>query len=113
MNRVGRVKHALSCPKDGFMSIKHNEVRDFMAELLSECWKDTSTDTGLQQPTGETLPPSVIQSKEARVDAAAPGFWVKVQVFLTQSLNTAHRTNEQTYHRRVNTIDCVFRRYVT
>lgn len=31
------LKHALSCPKTGFMSIKHNKVRDFTAELLSEC----------------------------------------------------------------------------
>ena len=63
------------------------------------------------------------QSNEARVDVAARGFCVKgkvayfdvkvfnsiAKVYLTQSLNTAHRTNKQTkkraYNRRVNTID--------
>ena len=30
------LKHALLCPKSGFMSIKHNKVGDFTAELLSE-----------------------------------------------------------------------------
>ena len=30
-------QHAFSCPKGGFMSIRHNEVRDFTAELRSEC----------------------------------------------------------------------------
>ena len=34
------VDHALSCPKGGFPSIRHNEVRDITAELLSEVCHD-------------------------------------------------------------------------
>ena len=29
-------RHALSCPKGGFPSLRHNEVRDLTANLLSE-----------------------------------------------------------------------------
>ena len=28
--------HAMNCKKGGFVNIRHNEVRDFTAELLSE-----------------------------------------------------------------------------
>ena len=34
-NKFG-VEHALSCPKGGFPSIRHNEVRDIIASLLSK-----------------------------------------------------------------------------
>lgn len=37
-----KLKHALSCPKSEFMSIKHNKVGEFMAELLSECCNNLS-----------------------------------------------------------------------
>ena len=33
-------EHALSCPKGGFISMRHNEVRDLTAELLHEVWYD-------------------------------------------------------------------------
>ena len=62
------------------MSIRHNKVRELTAELLLECCEDVSTDPVLQQPTGETLPPSAVQSNEARIDVAARRFWVKGQV---------------------------------
>ena len=56
---------------------------DFIAELISECCKDVSTPPVLQQPTGETLPLSAIQSNEACVNVVAQGFWVKGKVVHT------------------------------
>ena len=44
------------------MSTGHNEVREFRAELLSECCKGVSTEPVLQKPAGETLTQSAIQS---------------------------------------------------
>ena len=75
-----KLEHALLCPKGGFMSIKHNEVRHVTVALLSECCKDVSAELVLQQPTGESLPVLAIQSNEVCVDVAASGFWVKGQV---------------------------------
>ena len=117
------IDHALSCPKGGFVTIRHNEVRDLTAELLTKCCKDVAVEPVLQPLTGEVLPPSSITSDEARVDVAARGFWVKGQVayldvkvfnptaktYLTQTLEASHRSNEgakkRSYNRRVNTID--------
>ena len=45
---VERVEHALSCPKSGFPSIRHNEVRDLTATLLSEVCHNVSFEPGLQ-----------------------------------------------------------------
>ena len=75
-----KLEHALLCPKGGFMSIKHNEVRQVTVALLSECCKDVSTELVLQQPTGESLPILAIQYNEVCVDVAASGSWVKGQV---------------------------------
>ena len=69
-----KLEHPLSCPKGGFMSIQHNEVRDFTAELLLEYCKDVSTKPVPQQRTTEILPPSAIQLNEARVNVEARKF---------------------------------------
>jgi len=113
----------LSCPKGGFICLRHNDVRDFTAELLSEVCRDVRCEPILQEVTGEILPASSITTNEARVDVAARGFWVKGQMayfdvkvfnptaksYLNQSLKAAHRSNEQmkkrSYNTRVNHID--------
>ena len=43
------VDHALSYPKGGFPSIRHNEVRDLTAELLTEMCHDVEVEP---PPTG-------------------------------------------------------------
>ena len=45
------MEHALSCMKGGFISIRHNEVRDFTVELLKETCSDVSIETALQRAT--------------------------------------------------------------
>jgi hypothetical protein len=42
------VEHALSCAKGGFPSIRHNEIRDLTATLLTEVCHDVSVEPGLQ-----------------------------------------------------------------
>ena len=117
------VDHALSCCRGGFISTEHNELRDFTAELVSECCKDVSVEPTLQAQTGEKFPQSTIKSDEARVDVAARGFLVKGQMaffdirvfnptaktYLVQNLNNAHKRNEQekkrNYNQRILTVD--------
>ena len=70
------VEHALSCPKGGFPSIRHNEVRDTVADWMSEVCSDVCTEPTLQPITGETLTgTSAISGDGARLDVAANGFW--------------------------------------
>ena len=69
-------EHALSCPKGGFPSIRHNEIRDFTTYLLSEISHNVSTEPHLQPITGE-VPTSASANFQdgARLDVAADGFW--------------------------------------
>jgi len=47
------VDHALSCSKGGFPSIRHNEVRDLTAELLTEVCHDVEVEPHLQSLNDE------------------------------------------------------------
>ena len=55
--------------------IRHNELRDVLADLLCEVCTDVATGPQLQQLSGEQLPASVNTQDEARLDIRAKGFW--------------------------------------
>ena len=65
------VEHSFTCPKGGFPSIRHNEIRDFTASLFTE----VDVEPHLQPITGEqfTLASSNIEGG-ARLDISANGF---------------------------------------
>ena len=70
------VEHSLSCPKGGFPSIRHNEVRDTVGGWLSEVCNGVCIEPTLQPLSGETLHgTSAIIEDGARLDIAADGFW--------------------------------------
>ena len=104
------MEHALSCMKGGFISIRHNEVRDFTAELITETCSDVSIETPLQRVTNEKFQLRTANvCDEARVDVAARGVWARGQIayldvrvfnplaktYLNQSLSDAYKKNEQ------------------
>ena len=69
------IDHGLSCPKGGFIAIRHNEVRNFTADLLSECYRDVHLEPTLTPLTGVIFPAGTITTDEARVDVVARGVW--------------------------------------
>lgn len=70
------VEHALSCARGGFPIIRHNEIRDLTATLLTEVCHDVSVEPDLQSITGETFNgASCITQDGARLDVAVSGFW--------------------------------------
>ena len=70
------VEHVLSCPKGGYPSIRHNEIRDLTAALLSEVCHNVSTEPHLQPITGEVMSGLSANIQDgARLDIAADGFW--------------------------------------
>ena len=70
------VKHVLSCPRGGFPSIRHNEIRDITADLLTEICHDVSMEPDLQPLTGETLAYRTANILDgARLDVSMKGFW--------------------------------------
>ena len=102
------VEHALSCQIGGFV-IRHNDVRDFTAELLAETCSDVAVEPLLTPLTGETFSYKTANKKDgARLDVSARGVWVKgskayfdirvfnplAQSYSNQTLKAAHRSNE-------------------
>ena len=70
------VEHALSCSTGGFPSIRHNEVRDITASMLSEVCHGVTREPHLQPLSGETMSHrSAITDPGARLDIAVYGFW--------------------------------------
>ena len=74
------LNHAFSCKKGGFVSSRHNELRNISASLLSEVCKDVCVEPALVPLSGETLIPKTANtSAEARLDISARGVWATGQ----------------------------------
>ena len=70
------VDHALSCTKGGFPSLRHNEIQDFTAQVLTEVCNDVLIEPQLQRLSGESLQGGSVNTSEgARLDIAMNGFW--------------------------------------
>ena len=85
------VEHTLSCPKGGFPIIRHNEVRDLTANLLSEVCHNVAIEPALQPLSGEVLSgASAIVDDGARLDWRFERAFFDVRVF-----NPHARSNRQ------------------
>jgi len=68
------VEHALSCPR--FPSIRHNEIHDITADLLSEVCHGVGIKPSMQPVDGERLTHSSANREDgARLDVVAESFW--------------------------------------
>ena len=70
------MEHALSCRKGGFPALRHNEIRDITANLLTEVCNNVCIEPHLQPVTGEHLHGATSDNQDgARLDIAAKGLW--------------------------------------
>ena len=69
------LQHALSCKKGGFVSLRHNLVRNITSSLLSEVCKVVRVEPQLQPLTGGSFASSTATGNEVRLDVCAHGFW--------------------------------------
>lgn len=68
--------HAMICHMGGFPTIRHNEIRDMTASLLTEVCSNVATEPSLQPLSGETLRLASANATDgARLDIRARGFW--------------------------------------
>ena len=103
------LEHALTCKKGGFIVQRHDELRDFTADLLEEVCHDVAVEPTLEKLTGETLKyKSSNTADDARLDVSARGFWLRgqraffdikvfnpiAQRYLTMSPFQAYHSNE-------------------
>ena len=77
---VFSVDHAMICHMGGFPTIRHNEIRDITASLLTEVCHNVATEPLMQPLTGETLALRSANTEDgARLDIRARGFWNRSQ----------------------------------
>jgi len=70
------VEHAFSCLFGGFPTIRHNELRDITAGLLSEVCHNVRTEPPLQPLSGEQFHYRTANVEDgARLDVSAESFW--------------------------------------
>jgi len=70
----------LGCPCGGFPSIRHNELRDITAGVLTEVCHSVGAEPTLQPLTGEQLSYRSANVEDgARLDVVAEGFWDRRQ----------------------------------
>ena len=105
------LQHALSCKKGGFVSLRHNLVRNITSSLLSEVCKDVRVEPQLQPLTGESFAPSTATGNEVRLDVCAHGFWQAGQMaflnpntrrYAKQELSKTYQLNEKEKKRLYN-----------
>ena len=63
------------CKRGGFVTQRHNELRDLEADLLSMVCNDVEIEPILQEISGEQLGRGSNRAPDARLDIHAPGFW--------------------------------------
>ena len=70
------ISHAMICHKGGFPTIRHNEIRDITASLLTEVCSNVATEPSLQPLSGEIMSARSTNTDDgARADVRARGFW--------------------------------------
>ena len=119
------VEHAFSCPSGALPSIRHNDIRDLTAKLLTEVCPNVAVEPDLQPLTGEALSHRTSNYEDgARLDVSAQGFWgdrhvrafFDVRVFnplapsnCKTSLNATYRRHEnvkkRSYEQRVREVE--------
>ena len=106
----------MSCPKGGLPSLRHNEIRDLTATLLTEVCSQVCVEPELQPVQhSDEFPLATSNTQDsARLDVAVNGFWggrsercfIDVRVFnpfapsnSSSSLSSTFRKHEKIKHR--------------
>ena len=75
-NNAFNISHALNCKKGGFIHMRHDEIRNLEAKLLSEVCKDVAIEPKLIPVTGENFILSSANTEDnARLDVKARRFF--------------------------------------
>ena len=70
------VNHLLICKKGGYVSLRHNSLRDVLAELMENAGcKDVYVEPKLLSTDGVQLPSGSNIANDARVDVSARSVW--------------------------------------
>ena len=75
------VQYTMPCKKGGFVTWRHNKVRDITAAILSDIHKDVKLQASLLTLNGEeqTISKTAKKIDEVQLDICARSFWVSGQ----------------------------------
>ena len=105
------VEHAFSCPLGGFPSLRHNDIRDTTACLLSEVCHNVALEPSLMPLSGERLRHTTANTEDgARLDIRVQGLWGErhqsaffdVRIFNPFASSTTNSTPESVYKKHAN-----------
>ena len=65
--------HSLTCKKGGYVALRHNSLRDGLANIMKEVCTDVSTEPMLLPTNPNLFNSRVNTAEEARLDIAARG----------------------------------------
>ncbi len=118
------VEHSLICPRGGFQSIRHNELRDITAGFLTEVCHNVGIEPPLQPLSGEQLTFRTANREDgARLDVVAKDFWGRdrsreffdIRVFspfATETLPSNNATERMNKKKRENMMNVSTDRYL-
>ena len=96
------INHAMNCKRGGLVTIRHNNIRDFEANLLKQVCNDVECEPPLQPLEGEQI--AGLTGDEARPDIRARGFWrpgqnafFDIRVTNINSASQANMSTEKIY----------------
>ena len=112
--QANSLDHALICKKGGYVSMRHNILRDTEAKLLQEFCQDVKTEPELLPTTDEIARGNT--TDKARLDISAVGVWSRCQKtffdvrvthptadsHMTKSLDDLYKENENEKKRAYN-----------
>ena len=98
------VDHTLNCKLGGYVTMRHNNIRDFEAHLLKEVCKDVRIEPELMPVGSVETGSSSNKAEKARLDVSAVGVWssmertfLDVRVMHPNSPSYSDKSIEQIY----------------
>ena len=74
------ITHMQTRPTGGYPTARHNQIQDFLSEVLTEVLEDVEQELALLPLSGEDLPGATTNRADAaRADIRARGFWTRQQ----------------------------------
>ena len=74
------IAHMQTCPTGGYPTARHNQIRDFLCEVLTGVLQDVEWEPALLPLSGEDLPGATTNRADAaRADIRARVFWTRQQ----------------------------------
>ena len=73
------ITHIMNCKRECFVIMRHNDIRDFEANLLKKICNGVEIEPPLQPLTNGHLERGSINTDSARLDVRARGFWRRGQ----------------------------------